>query len=175
MSLTIFTRPLDDPEPEPDSDREEAEPSASVEEKLRKEAACKQRRLTHRLKNPFCKVCQGAKMLAPHARKKGGSTTIHSKKFGDRITLDHIITRDLRDHGFKVVFVIKNVYSVYSKFLNLYPSETKSSGQCYSADVQQFLKVEDKLGIVYSDHAPQLKAAVKQLGVRRNRSTRTKP
>ena len=34
----------------------------------------------------------------------------------------------------------------------------------------RFLKVEDKLGIVYPDNAPELEAAVKQLGVRRNTS-----
>ena len=34
----------------------------------------------------------------------------------------------------------------------------------------RFLKVEDKLGIVYSDNAPELEAAVKRLGVRRNTS-----
>ena len=169
MSITSFTRPADDPEPEPDSDREEAEPIPSSEERLRQEAASKQHQFTHRPKNPFCKVCQKAKMLAPQARKKGGSTTIHSKKFGDHITIDHIITKDLRDHGFegeKVAFVVKDVYS---KFRYVYPSETKSSEQCTS-DLQHFLKVEDKVGIVYSDNAPELEAAVKQLGVRHNTS-----
>ena len=41
-------------------------------------------------------------MLAPpHARKKGGSGpgTITSKKFGDHVTMDHIITPDWKDHG----------------------------------------------------------------------------
>ena len=140
--------------------------------KLNPFAASKQHQFTHRPKNPFCKVCQKAKMLAPQARKKGGSTTIHSKKFGGHITIDHIITKDLRDHGFegeKVAFVVKDVYS---KFRYVYPSETKSSEQCTS-DLQHFLKVEDKVGIVYSDNAPELEAAVKpvkQLGVRRNTS-----
>ena len=169
MSITSFTRPADDPEPEPDSDREEAEPMPSSEERLRQEAASKQHQFTRRPKNPFCKVCQKAKMLAPQARKKGGSTTIHSKKFGDHITIDHIITKDHRDHGFegeKVAFVVKDVYS---KFRYVYPSETKSSEQCTS-DLQHFLKVEDKVGIVYSDNAPELEAVVKQLGVRHNTS-----
>ena len=38
-------------------------------------------------------------MLAPHARKRGGSSTIFSKKFGDHVTIDHIVTKDLRDFG----------------------------------------------------------------------------
>ena len=94
---------------------------------------------------------------------------IHPKKFGDRITIGHIITKDLRDHGFegeKVAFVVKDVYS---KFRYVYPSETKSSEQCTS-DWQHLVKVEDKVGIVYSDNAPELETAVKQLGVRHNTS-----
>ena len=39
-------------------------------------------------------------MMAPHARKLGGSSTIKSEKYGDHLTIDHIITRDLRDYGF---------------------------------------------------------------------------
>ena len=48
-------------------------------------------------------------MLAPHARKRGGSSTIQSKAFGDRITFDHVVTRHLWDHGLeneKVAFVV---------------------------------------------------------------------
>ena len=53
------------------------------------------------------------------------------------------------------------VKDVCSKFHYVYPSETKSLEQCHS-DVLHFLKVEDKIGIVYSDNAPELESAVKQ-------------
>ena len=95
LSLTIFKRPEDDPEPEPDSEAEaEPEPSdqkRSAQLKLQAESA--EHKFTHRPKNPYCKVCQKAKMLAPHARKRGGSSTFASKKFRDHVTVDHIITR----------------------------------------------------------------------------------
>ena len=61
------------------------------------------------------------------------------------------------------------VKDVRSQFRYVYSSETKSSEQCHS-DMLQFLKVEDKIGVVYSDNVPELESAVKQLGVRRNTS-----
>ena len=99
-------------------------------------------------------------MLAPHSRKRGGSSTIESKAFGDHITVDHVVTRDLRDHGLdseKVAFVVKDVFS---KFRYVYPSPTKQADQCHE-HLQHFLQVGDKAGVVYSDNAPELKDAVK--------------
>ena len=61
------------------------------------------------------------------------------------------------------------VKDVRSQFRYVYPSETKGSEQCHS-DMLQFLKVEDQIGVVYSDNVPELESAVKQLGVRRNTS-----
>ena len=74
LSVTIFKRPADDPEPEPDSDREaEAVPSDEKRTaQLKLQAGSLEHKFTHRPKNPFCRVCQKAKMLAPHARKRGG-------------------------------------------------------------------------------------------------------
>ena len=97
LSISIFERPPDNPVPEPDSDHDEAPDDVGGSEKLRLEAETAAHKFTHRPKNPFCKVCQRAKMMAPHARKKGGSSTIASKKFGDHITIDHVITKDFRD------------------------------------------------------------------------------
>ena len=108
-------------------------------------------------------------MLAPHARKRGGSSTIQSKAFGDHITIDQAVTRDLRDHGLeneKVAFVVKDVFS---KFRYLYPSPTKEADQCHE-DLQNFLQVGDKVGVVYSDNAPELKDAVKRMLFRHNTS-----
>ena len=122
LSVTIFKRPADDPEPEPDSDREaEAVPS---DEK--------------RPKNPFCKVCQKAKTLAPHARKRWGSSTIFSKKFGDHVTIDHIVIKDLRDFGIeceKVALVIKDVFT---NFRYVYPSSTKAGEEVYESLLHYF-------------------------------------
>ena len=47
-------------------------------ESLKAEALNPQHMFTHRLKNPHCKVSQRPKMLATHARKRGGSSTVES-------------------------------------------------------------------------------------------------
>ena len=172
LSITTFKRPEDDPLQEPDSDREaegEKDQSASNEARLRAEADSIHHKFCHRPKNPYCKVCQKAKMYSPQARKTGGSSSITSTKYGDHITVDHIITRDMLDHGYddqKVALVVKDVYS---QFRYVYPSDTKNSEQCHE-DLLHFLGKDDEVGIIYSDNAPELGQAIKRLGVRHNTS-----
>ena len=125
MSLTSFEKSREDPADVPDSDLEDPEAHAPPEgeerdlrgeAKLREEATSAKHLFTHRPKNPFCPVCRKARMLAPHARKKGGSGTSTSKKFGDHVTMDRIITRDLKDQGLdgeRVALVVKDVYSKF--------------------------------------------------------------
>ena len=172
LSITTFKRPDDDPLQEPDSDREaedEKEQNMSNEARLRAEADSIHHKFCHRPKNPYCKVCQKAKMYSPQARKTGGSSSITSTKYGDHITVDHIITRDMLDHGYddqKVALVVKDVYS---QFRYVYPSDTKNSDQCHE-DLLHFLGKDDDVGIIYSDNAPELGQAIKRLGVRHNTS-----
>ena len=172
LSITTFKRPEDDPLQEPDSDREaegEKDQNASNEARLRAEADSIHHKFCHRPKNPYCKVCQKAKMYSPQARKTGGSSSITSTKYGDHITVDHIITRDMLDHGYddqKVALVVKDVYS---QFRYVYPSDTKNSDQCHE-DLLHFLGKDDDVGIIYSDNAPELGQAIKRLGVRHSTS-----
>ena len=171
LSITAFKRPEVDPLIEPDSDREEDEGrEISQEARLRAEAESIHHQFCHRPKNPYCKVCQKAKMLFPQARKKGGgSSTISSTKYGDHVTIDHIVTKDLMDFGFqdeKVALVMKDVFS---QFRYVYPSSSKSPDQVYE-DLIHFFAAEDQVGVIYSDNAPELAAAVKELRVRHNTS-----
>ena len=115
-SITLFALPEGEEEVQADSDVEPySVPRAKKDEaSLRAEAVSAEHQLTHRPKNPYCPVCQRAKMYAPQARKTGGSSTIYSKAFGDHITVDHIITADAKDYGFQeetVAHVVKDVYS----------------------------------------------------------------
>ena len=171
LSITIFKRPEDDPEPEVDSEAE-AEPEPRDEKRsaqLKLEAESIEHKFTHRPKNPYCKVCQKAKMLAPHARKRGGSSTIMAKKFGDHVTIDHVITRDLRDFGIegeKVALVVKDVCT---NFRYVYPSSTKDGEQVYE-NLLHFFQVDDDVGIIYSDNAPELEDATRKFKIRHNTS-----
>ena len=91
-------------------------------------------------------------MLAPHARKRGGSSTIASKKFGDHVTVDHIITKDLRDSG--VALVVKDVFT---NFRYVYLSRTKEGEQVCEAYFISFV--------------PELEDSTSKYKVRRNTST----
>eukprot|EP00439_Symbiodinium_sp_Y106_P028636 s8279_g3.t1 len=108
-------------------------------------------------------------MYAPQARKTGGSSTIYSKAFADRITVDHIITADAKDYGFQEETVAHVVKDVYSKFRYVYPSKTKSGEQCYE-DMLHFLGVDDEVKVIYSDNALEFDYAAKQLCARHNTS-----
>ena len=58
-------------------------------EDLISEAANAQHQFTHFPKNPSCRTCQRARMMAPHARQK----RIETKVFGDHIIGDHVTIR----------------------------------------------------------------------------------
>ena len=74
---------------------------------------------------------KGKNARPPSQEAGGGSSTISSKHFGDHVTVDHLITRDLKDHGFEDQRVALVVKDVYSQFRYTYPSDTKSTEQCY--------------------------------------------
>ena len=170
IMVTIFDLPEDEDEETPDSDVEvHVLKGRQNEEALRAEAKTVQHMLSHRPKNPFCPVCQRAKMYAPHARKRGGWSTVHSKSFGDHITIDHIITRDAKDYGFEGQTVAHVVKDVFTKFRYVYPSDNKSGEKCYE-DLLHFLQVDDTVKVVYSDNANEFDYAVKLLQARHNTS-----
>ena len=61
------------------------------------------------------------------------------------------------------------VKDVFNKFRYVYPSPTQEADQCHE-DLQHFLQVGDKVGVVYSDNAPELKDAVRRMKFRHNTS-----
>ena len=56
-----------------------------------------------------------------------------------------------------------------AKFRYVYPSPTKEAGQVHD-DLLHFIGVNDEIGIIYSDNAPELKDAIHRMGIRRNMS-----
>ena len=82
-------------------------------------------------------------MLAPHARKRGGASTIQSKAFGDHITIDHVVTRDLRDHGLDSEKVAVVVRDVFGKFRYVYPSPRRQTSVMRTSSIS--CKRETKL------------------------------
>ena len=106
-------------------------------------------------------------MYAPQARRKSGSSKIHSKAFGDHITVDHIITKFAKE--FQEETVAHVVKDVCSKFRFAYPAASKSGEQCHE-DMLHFLAVDDEVKVLYSDNALEFDYVAKQLRCRHNTS-----
>ena len=66
---------------------------------LKAEAKSKRHIFTHIPKNPYCEVCNKAKMYKPPAYAKGGSSMVEAKKFGDHATGDCLLAKPEPETG----------------------------------------------------------------------------
>ena len=127
LAVAAVSRDAREPESEDaidesgDADEEEARVVRSMKlADLTVEAASKEHQFLHFPKNPFCRVCQRARMMAPYARSKGGQARIETSNFGDHIIADHVILKANIEEGLKgekVALVVKDLH-------------THSSGMC---------------------------------------------
>ena len=95
-------------------------------EALREEAKSRHHLMTHQPKNPYCDVCQRAKMYKPPSYATGGFNTVEAKEFGDHVTADHIVIyrdKDVVLEDSRLALVIKDVAT---HFTYAYPSALKS-------------------------------------------------
>ena len=136
---------------------------------LREEARSLRHMMTHTPKNPFCETCKCAKMYKPTKRSKGESLTVESNKFGDHITGDHLVTRDANEQsvdGDRVAMVMKDVAT---NFRWVYPSARSHAKDCVLA-FRHFIAPGEEVGVFYSDAAPSIKLACREVGWRQNTS-----
>ena len=118
--------------------------------------------MTHTPKNPYCDVCNKAKMYKPTRRSKGGSTTVECSVFGEHITGDHLIIRTDEEEaidGERVALVIKDVAT---NFKWIYPSARRTARDCVLA-MKHFTSHVDEVGVFYSDNADELRVACEEL------------
>ena len=129
---------------------------------LKEEARSLSHLMTHTPKNPYCDVCNKAKMYKPTRRSKGGSTTVECSVFGEHITGDHLITRTDEEEaidGERVALVIKDVAT---NFKWIYPSARRTARDCVLA-MKHFTSHVDEVGVFYSDNADELRVACEEL------------
>ena len=139
-------------------------------DRLRKEAQTALHQACHLPKNDACEACRAAKMFSRPARRhispegaRGAAT-----KWGDLITMDHIVMSEsnVGFNGDRVVLVVKDVAT---GFTSAYPSRQKSKANV-AASLRHFLEgVRPKQ--VYSDNAPEIRAACKAMGIPQGVST----
>ena len=136
---------------------------------LMREAQSAKHQYHHFPKNPFCKVCQRARMLAPQARKKGGESRIQTKAFGDHLIADHVVVRANIEEGSRGERVALVVKDLHTKFRSMYPSQSKSSDEVVIA-LQHFVAPDDAVEVIYTDNSRELIAGIKELGYRHQTS-----
>ena len=125
--------------------------------------------MTHQPKNPYCDVCQRAKMYKPPSYATGGFNTVEAKEFGDHVTADHIVIyrdKDVAVEDSRLALVIKDVAT---QFTYAYPSALKSTEECVEA-LQHFTASKDKVKVFYSDRAEELRKAAKIMNWRHEKS-----
>ena len=122
---------------------------------LEKEASSREHQFGHYPKNPFCKVCQKARMMAPPAKKKGGQKRLDTKSFGDHIVADHTVVKANVEEGLKGETVALVMKDIHTQFRHVYPSQTKSGESCVNA-FNHFLSYKDEVGAVYTDNSREL-------------------
>ena len=129
---------------------------------LKEEARSLSHLMTHTPKNPYCDVCNKAKMYKPTSRSKGGSTTVECSEFGEHITGDHLIIRTDEEEaidGERVALVVKDIAT---NFKWVYPSARRTAKDCVIA-LKHFTSHVDDVGVFYSDNADELRAACEEL------------
>ena len=146
---------------DPERDRRRERGNAA----LKAEAKSKRHMLTHVPKNPYCDVCTKAKMYKPPGYSKGGSSMVEAKKFGDHITDDYLIAKSDPEAGIdgdRVALVIKDVAT---DFRYVYPAGRRDTSNTTLA-MKHFVHDLEKVGIFYSDNAPEIVAAMRAMKIR---------
>ena len=126
------------------------------------EAASAKHQFTHFPKNPYCRTCQRARMMAPHARSKGGQKRVETHAFGDHIIGDHVIIKKNVEEGFtgeQVALVSKDLHTQY-RFV--YPRQSKDA-QSSVDGLNHFIGSKDDVQVVYTGNSPELIPAIKDL------------
>ena len=108
-------------------------------------------------------------MYKPPSYKTDGIRSIKSDSFGEHLTCDHVIV--YRDNeasigGCRLALILKDVGT---SFAHAYPSGRKSQDECYRA-LTHFVSNKDEVSAIYSDNAPEITGAIKDIGWRHEQS-----
>ena len=117
--------------------------------------------MTHRPKRSDCDVCQAAKMVR-YKYSAGVGTAHDAEKFGEHLTMDHIVAKGAQRSGRNHEYVL-TIYDVATKYLSATPVLSNSEPDTRLA-LLRFLG-KRTVGKVYVDRALELKKALETLGI----------
>ena len=133
------------------------------------EAQSSKHQFLHFPKNPFCRTCQRARMLAPYARSNSGQARVDTTRFGDHIIADHVLIKANVEEGMKGEKVALVIKDIHTQFRYVYPSQSRFAEDCTFA-INHFVNGKDDVEVIYTDNSRELKAAIKELGYRHQTS-----
>ncbi len=133
--------------------------------------------LTHFPKHLGCESCFKTKTQKKPHRRKGEDPKFmplpKPMKFGDIITADHLSfgKRDRSQRGDRFAH---GVLDRYSGWIDCFPAPTKDT-ESVKAAMQEFLRSDDKVENFWTDNAPELAQAARELNYRHHRPADNRP
>lgn len=136
---------------------------------LMEEVKTLQHQYTHFPKNPYCRTCQKARMMAPQARSRGGQARVDTRRFGDHLIADHVMLKANVEGGYRGEVVALAIKDLHTQFRHVYPSISKSAGDSVQA-INHFVGPKDDVEVIYTDNSRELISAIQELGYRHQTS-----
>ena len=133
----------------------------AAKDKLVAEATSIRHMMTHRPKNPMCEICLRAKAFKSQARRKGPAHRQAITEFGDIICADHFIVHREADMGVDGERCALLMMDVGTRITDVAPVKAKSASEAVVA-LKNFVG-NHGVKSMYSDNAPELKAAGRTL------------
>jgi hypothetical protein len=133
---------------------------------VRQEASLSTRHLmTHMPMNKWCDACQRTKAQHVPARNPGGSRIFETPptKFGERVTLDYLVTLDNKDKEIDDGRNAAVIYDVGTKWHHCHPTCVRDLCDAVEA-LNEFTGPNDYIHFMHSDCAPEIIKAAKDLG-----------
>ena len=119
-------------------------------EALKKEAKSLHHLMTHVPKNPYCSVCNQAKMYKAPGYRTDGLRSVSASCFGDHITADHVVLYRDSDNMIEDSRLALVVKDIATSFMFAYPSALKDADECQVA-LQHFVaSTDNRIRLEYS-------------------------
>ena len=129
---------------------------------LKAEAKSVTHMLAHLPKNPFCSVCQRAKLENAKSYKHGGVSAHKYESFGDHVTGDTIVLHGLKDRGVGNKNNAIVMFDFGTGWTSCHPVTSRSEEDTLFA-FREFVGPKDKILSFYSDGAPEIMSCAKTM------------
>ena len=136
---------------------------------LKAEAMSRDHLLTHTPHNPYCESCVRAKMTRRPARRIAKDKEKLPTKFGELANADYIVAQSEESMGLTGERDALVIVDRGTNYMDCFPLQSRNHGDAYGA-LQEFFG-EHLPSRMYTDNAPELIRACKDLRIKHDKST----